>query len=125
MTSPRTRSICWTLAALGFLIPFGILWPQAVLTGLWPGGNTSPVTSLFGGGYGDMLGSPVPYSYDMPLAAWSLIYYATVAGFLLLGHLFDEEFAFEAHFAAFLVSLPALFVSLFLAGMMLTGRAPF
>src|SRR5262245_7133622 len=92
----RARPICWTLAALGFLISFGILWRHAVLTGLWPGGDTRLFTTLFGGGYGGVLGSPARLPYELPLAAWSLIYYAAVAGFLLLAHLFDEEFAFEA-----------------------------
>jgi protein-disulfide isomerase len=125
MTVSRTRAICWTLIAVGLVISFGVVWRQAVLTGLWPGGNTGLFLALFGGGYGDMLGSPAAVEYGLPLAAWSLIYYATLAGFLLLGHLLREEFAFEAHFAAFLVSLVACFMSLFLAGMTLTGDTPF
>ena len=43
MTVFRTRAICWTLTALGLVISFGVLWRQAVLTGLWPGGNTGLV----------------------------------------------------------------------------------
>ena len=125
MAVSRTRAICWTLTVVGLVISFGVVWRQAVLTGLWPGGNTRLFLALFGGGYGDVLGSPVDVQYGLPLAAWSLIYYATLAGLLLLGHLFREDFAFEAHFAAFLVSLPAVFISLFLAGTMLTGHAPF
>ena len=125
MTVFRTRSICWTLIALGLVISFGVLWRQAVLTGLWPGGNTDLFLALFGGGYGDILGSPVDVQHGLPPAAWSLIYYATLAGFLLLGQLLGEEFVSEANFAAFLVSLPAFFISLFLAGMMLTGHSPF
>jgi protein-disulfide isomerase len=125
MTVFRTRAICWTLIAVGLVISFCVVWRQAVLTGQWPGGNTGLFLALFGGGYGDMLGSPVAVHYGLPLAAWSLIYYAALAGFQLLGHLFGDEFAFEADFAAFLVSLPAFFISLFLAGMMVTGQAPF
>jgi protein-disulfide isomerase len=125
MTVFRTRSICWALIALGLVIPFGILWRQAVLTGVWPGGNTGLFLALFGGGHGDMLGSPVSVYYGLPLAAWSLIYYASLAGFLLLGHLLGEGFALEADIAAFLVSLAAFFISLLLAGMMLAGHAPF
>jgi protein-disulfide isomerase len=121
MTVFRTRSICWALIVLGLVISFGILWRQAVLTGLWPGGNAGLFLALFGGGHGAMLGSPVAVQYGgLPLAAWSLIYYATLAGFLLLGHLLGEGFAREADFAAFLVSLPAFLISLLLAGMMLT-----
>ena len=120
------RAICWTLIAVGLVVSFGVLWCHAVLTGLWPGGNTGLFLALFGGGYGDMLGSPVAVHYGLPLAAWSLIYYATLAGCLLLGHLLGEGFAPEADFAAFLVSLPAFFVSgtMFLAGVMLTGHTP-
>jgi protein-disulfide isomerase len=125
MTVFRARAICWTLIAVGSVISFGLVWRHAVLTGLWPGGDTALFVALFGGGHGDMLGSPVAVFYGLPLAAWSLIYYATLAGFLLLGHLIGEEFAFEADLAAFLVSLPAGFISLYLAGTMLTGDTPF
>jgi protein-disulfide isomerase len=80
--------------------------------------------ALFGGGYGDVLESPVALHYGLPLAAWSLIYYAALAGLQLLGYLLGEEFAVEADSAAFLVAVPASFISLLLAGMMLTGHAP-
>jgi len=125
MTFFRTRAVCWTLIAVGVVTSFCVLWRQAVLTGLWPGGNTGLFLALFGGGHGEMLGSPVAVHYGLPLAAWSLIYYATLAGFQLLGYLLGEEFALEADIAAFAVSLPTFFVSLFLAGTMLTGQAPF
>jgi protein-disulfide isomerase len=125
MTAFRTRAICWALIAVGLVISFGVVWRQAVLTGQWPGGNTGLFLVLFGGGYGDVLGSPTALYFGVPLAAWSLIYYAVLGGFQLLGYLFGEEFGFEADFAAFLVSLPAFFISLFLAGTMLSGQAPF
>jgi protein-disulfide isomerase len=122
MTVFRLRAICWTLTALGLLISFGVLWRQAVLTGLWPGANADLFLTLFRGGYGDMLGSPVSLHFGLPLVAWSFLYYATLAGFLLLGQLLGDEFALEAHFAAFLVSLSAVFISLLL---MLAGHATF
>ena len=125
MTVFRTKTICWTLTALGLVTSFCILWRQAVLTGLWPGGSTDLFLALFGVGHGEMLESPVAVQYGLPLAGWSLIYYATLAGFLLLGHLLSKDFAFEANFAAFLVSLPAFFISLFLAWIMFTGQVPF
>src|SRR5262245_46741841 len=124
MTASRTRAICWTLVALGVVISFGVLWRQAVLTGLWPGGDTRLFLTLFRGGYGDMLASPAAAYDGLPLAAWCLIHYAALTGFLLLGQLFGDEFA-EANLAAFVVSLPAFVISLSLTGMMLTGHAPF
>lgn len=122
MTVSRIRAICCALIAVGLVISFGVLWRQAVLSGLWPGGDTRLFLTLFGGGHGDMLASPVAAFDGMPLAAWSLIYYSTLAGFLLVGYLIGEEFAFEAAFAAFLVSLAAVFMSLYL---MLNGQAAF
>ena len=124
MTVPRIRAICWTLVALGVVISFAVLWRDAVLTGLWPGANTRLFLTLFGGGYGAALASPAVAYDGLPLAAWSLIYYAALAGFLLLGQLFEEEFE-EAGVPAFVVSLPALVISVSLAVMMLTGRTPF
>jgi protein-disulfide isomerase len=121
MTVFRIRALCWTLIAVGVVISFGVVWRQAVLTGQWPGGDTRLFLALFGGGYGDMLGRPTALPYGQPLAAWSLISYAALGGFQLLGYLLGEEFAFEADFAAFVVSLLSLFVG---ATLLLTGQAP-
>ena len=125
MTLFRARLICWTLVLLGLVISIYVLWRYFVLAGLWPGRGTDVCLAMLGVGCDAVLVSPASFHFGLPLAGWGLIYYATLAVLLLLGKFLGEAFAFEAHFSAFLLSLPASLISLGLAGMMLTGHAPF
>src|SRR5215510_16011334 len=111
MTLFRTRSICWTLIAVGLAISSYHLWRLVVLAGQWPGGGTDLCLALFAGGCDALLASPASFQFGLPVAGWGLIYYATLGVFLLLASILGETFEFEARFAAFLLSLPAFLAS--------------
>ena len=122
----RAKSISLILIGLGMLVSLYLLWRHIVLSGGWPGGGGADLCSaLFGVGCDAVLSSPASFQFGLPLAGWGLVYYATLATFLLLAHFYGKVFKFEANLAALLLSLPGFFISFTLAGMMLTGNAPF
>src|SRR5262245_45015958 len=125
MAAFRAQSICSTLIAVGLAISIYHLWRIEVLAGQRAGRTTDACQALFGAGCDSLLTNPVSIQFGLPVAGWGLIYYATLAVFLLLGRLLRETFEFEARFAAFLLSLAALIGSGVLAGMMVRGLIPF
>ena len=121
----RAKIISLILTGLGLAISIYLVWRHTVLIGDWPGGRSDVCTALFGMGCDAALRSPASFQFGLPLAGWGLIYYATLVTFRLLARFLGETFEFEANFAAFLLSLPAFFISVALSGMMLTGNVPF
>ena len=125
MVAFRAESICFALIAVGLAISIYHLWRIEVLAGQRAGRTTDACLALFGAGCDSLLTNPVSIQFGLPVAGWGLIYYATLAVFLLLGRLLRETFEFEARFAALLLSLAALIGSGVLAGMMFRGLIPF
>ena len=121
----RARTVSLILVGLGLAISVYLLWRHVVLTGGWAGGGTDVCSVVFGMGCDAALRSPASFQFGLPLAGWGLVYYATLAVFLLLARFLGKAFEFEAHFAALLLSLPAFLISLALAGITLTGDVPF
>ena len=125
MATFRAQAISFTLIAIGLAISIYHLWRLVVLAGRWSGRGTDVCLAVLGGSCDAMLTSPASVQFGLPVAGWGLIYYATLAVFLLLASNLGETFDFEARFAAFLLSLPGSAASVVLAGMMLTGHTPF
>lgn len=121
----RVKAVSLILAVLGLAISVYLLWRHIVLTGGWSGGGADVCSALFGMGCDAVLKSPVSFQLGLPVAGWGLVYYTTLIAFLFLARFLGEAFEFEANFAALLLSLPAFFVSLTLAGMMLIGNVLF
>lgn len=121
----RAKPISLILVGLGLVISVYLLWGHIVLTGTWPNGGADVCSALFGVGCDAALRSPASFQFGLPLAGWGLVYYGTLATLLFLARFLGEAFEFEAHFAALLLALSAFFLTLALAGMMLTGKVPF
>lgn len=121
----RAKLISLILVGSGLIISVYLLWGHIVLTGTWPNLGVDVCSALFGVGCDAALRSPASSQFGLPLAGWGLIYYGTLATLLFLARFLGEAFEFEAHFAMLLLALSAFFLTLALAGIMLTGKAPF
>ncbi|MCZ6672063.1 MAG: thioredoxin domain-containing protein [Verrucomicrobia bacterium] len=121
----RAKTISLILVGSGLIISVYLLWGHIVLTGTWPNLGVDVCSALFGVGCDAALRSPASSQFGLPLAGWGLIYYGTLATLLFLARFLGETFEFEAHFATLLLALLAFFLTLALAGIMLTGKAPF
>ena len=121
----HARTISLILASLGLVISGYLTWRHVVLTGHLSGGGADVCSALFGIGCDAALSSAASFQFGLPLAGWGLIYYVTLVAFLLLARFLGEALEFEHNFAALLLSLPALCISVPLSAMMLTGNAPF
>ena len=122
MTFIRLRFLSLTVIALGLAISGYLLFRHLALAGA--GGGTDVCSVLFGAGCDAALRSPVSVQFGLPLAGWGVIYYTTLAAFLLLAWTLHEAFQFEATLAAFIVSLFGCLGSIALAAMMLAGKSP-
>ena len=121
----RAKTISLILVALGLVVSVYLLWRYIVLTDNWSNGGVDVCSTLFGVGCDAVLRSPASFQLGLPLAGWGLVYYGALATLLLLARFLGEAFEFEAHFAALLLALLAFFLTLALAGTVLTGKAPF
>ena len=123
MTFTRLRFLSLTLIALGLAISGYLLLRYLWLAGA--GDGTDVCSMLFGTGCDAALRSPVSVQLGLPLAGWGVVYYTTLAAFLLLAWSLGEAFQFEATLAALILTLVACLGSVALAVMMLAGQSPF
>ncbi len=119
------KSISLTLIGLGLVISGYLLSRHLILAGAGVGGEMDVCSAIFGRGCDAALSSPVSFQFGLPLAGWGVVFYTTLAALLLLAWLLGKPFQVEAMFAAFGLSLVALFGSLVLVMMMFANQALF
>ncbi|MFV1967635.1 MAG: vitamin K epoxide reductase family protein [Pirellulaceae bacterium] len=119
----QLRLLCLTLIGFGLLASGYLLSRHEASLRSEPLGF-DVCSALFGAGCDDALNSPIAEQFGLPLAAWGVVYYGTLASLLLLGWWIGDPFRVESSLAALLLSLAAAVISIVLAGAMLSGASP-
>ena len=124
-TAARLRFLCLTLIALGLAVSGYLLSRHLALASAGAQDGLDVCSALFGTGCDAALRSAVSIQFGIPLAGWGVVYYTTLAVFLLLAWVFGKSFKFEATLAALVLSVVAALAGVGLVVTMLVGQFPF
>ena len=125
MTTVRLRFLCLTLIALGLAVSGYLLSRHLALATAGASDGVDVCSALFGTGCDAALRSALSIQFGIPLAGWGVVYYTSLAVFLLLAWLLGKSFKFEATLAALVLSVVAALVGVGLVVTMLAGQSPF
>jgi len=120
----RWRLACACLIGLGLCVSGYLLYRTFALLGDGGPGKADACSALFGTGCDAALLSATAWQMGLPLAGWGVVYFATLAGLLILGWTLGESFETEASTAALMFSLGGGFVSVYLLAILAAGRSP-
>ncbi|WP_426671115.1 vitamin K epoxide reductase family protein [Mucilaginibacter sp. McL0603] len=107
------------LIIAGTIISGYLFYRHNIITGVEAAAKPDVCSSIFGKGCDNALKSSVSYILGLPLAAWGIIYYLTLAIFVAVKTLAGNLFKKEAMAGIFILTLTASVASLTLLALML------
>ena len=116
---------CLLLVALGFLASAYLLYRSFVLLDRGEAGGSDICSEMFGAGCDATLMDDGSWVLGIPLAGWGVVYYVTLAAFLIMALTLRDAFSPQAMLAAMLVALAGLGNSIVLAVSIVTGTSHF
>jgi len=113
------------LIGLGLVISGYLLYRGFVLLKAGAPPSIDLCAQILGAGCDESLRSASSWFLGIPWAGWGVVYYLTLGALALLGAIFREDFELEAAAGSFLLAGAGASGSLILAGILITGGAPF
>ena len=119
------RLFCLPLIALGLLVSSYLLARTFALMADHHPDMIDICSTLFGGNCDSVLLSPTSWYLGIPLAAWGIVYYVSLASLVIMAWALGDAFEPEATLAGFLMSVVGLGGSIWLAVLLVGGWSPF
>lgn len=121
----RVRWLCLLLVLLGFAVSGYLLYRSFLLMADAQPAAADICSEVFGAGCDATLLDSTSWVLGIPLAGWGVVYYAALAGLLIMALALGDAFSPAAMLAALLISLAGLTNSVVLSISMLSGASPF